>query len=140
MYSNFLVWLNSSSGTVFAVMMMVIFYFSACIFKSISEDVERVSIKITNNILYLILTWGSVIFFSLLNGALVFNMEFPYAAQGGYYARSALVGKAISPVFAFWFFGRVVICFICYLAVKKRNKSANFFGKEGFKLISLRNR
>jgi len=66
-----------------------------------------------------------------------FNMEFPYAPRGGYYAVLATQVKAISPVLAFWFFGCAVICFICYIVAKRRDQNANLFGREGFKLYKF---
>jgi len=137
---DFLYWTRGVPGTILVVLATAISYFSACILASLSEDVERLSLKITDSALNILLTWVTVGFVLIISGLSVRGMEFPGAPRGGYYAVGSVLYSAIIIPIAFWFFERTVICYICYRVAKRRDSSVRFFGKDGFKLIPLRNR
>ena len=131
-FINYLYWLLTTSGFIFTVFMLVIFCLSISAYRSISEDVERLSLKITSSMLNILLTWGTITLAFILSMISMLNMDLPFTGRHGLNSMGIMISVAVIPPLAFWYFERVIICFICYLIVKRKDKESRFFGKNGF--------
>jgi len=138
LFLSYLYWRSGIQGIIFDWAMFIIFYLSRCVFKSVSEDVERLSLKITDSALNILLTWGSIIVLSF--SAYMASIFYIGLTEMSSLTAFFVAVNVATILLAFWYFERVVICIICYIAAKRKNKAAKFFGKNGFKLIPLRNR
>jgi len=136
---DYIYWALKPQGAAFLILVTVILYVSVCIYKSMSVDVERLSLKITNSTLSILLTWGTVVLSVAFVSLLMLDMEFPFV---GRYRINARVGSvifiAIIPPLAFWYFQRAVICCLCYIIAKCKNRDAKFFSEDGFRWIFFR--